>query len=219
MAYQPHTKVSFGGGLGGGGGQDEIWNCNVNVTSIEGGPLGNDQVAYMAEIAVNLGNWFHGAPYGMSTSATLQYVKVNDIAASGLYADAGNTNRYDYSPYVLGGAAALQAPILGLCFSWTTAKGRGPGHRGRIFPPNFTYGTAGQMDVGVNDTGGAASSGKVLLSLLANPNGTIHAVPVVSSKVNATNTVITGVAVGNILDVQRRRKNALIETYSSLVFP
>lgn len=215
MAFAPHSRVSFGGTLSpsGFGDTGDIWQCNVSIVN---GSIGGgfDNGAYLEEIAGPLLAWYQAPANGLSIGAFLRWVKCNAINADGTYFDGNNTNVHDYpGDLTRGGAQPKNPDIISIATSWRTSKARGPGSHGRIYLPNNTYGETTDITIAPPDQLKAANAGKALLQVLANGPG-ITVTPVVASKVNATNTPITRVAVGSVKDVQRRRKNAIKETYT-----
>lgn len=222
MTYASFTRVTFGGKnlvLPG-----EQWSCNVSVVEPVGdfGSLSNPD-AYLAAIRTALGTWFQSAAALIPTTFTLEYVKANGILPNGSYEDKTVTHEWFYSPILAGTATVVGSlpPILSVAYSWTTAKMRGPGSHGRIYPPNTaqTISPNGALTIaGANITQDVAAA-KALLTALASAGATA-ATPVIASKVGSGSvTPITGVRVGNVVDVQRRRKSAIPETYTSAVWP
>lgn len=220
MAYAPHTRVSFGGSLENGTVFDEIWNCNVNVITpdIGGGPLENP-IDYLAEIAPNLAVWFGAAASNISSRARLEYVKANSIGANGKYSDALNSNQFDFDTFTIGHIDPIWPGIISIVTSWRTSATRGPGSKGRVYLPNGTVGTAINLILDAGSQASYVTAGKNLLTVLRNNGGDNEALPVVASGVAATNRAIVAVAVGSVIDVQRRRKNALTETYVQSDWP
>jgi hypothetical protein len=226
MAFAPHYRVSFGGPLYGGDNAtpQEIWQCNVNVVPGAGGSI--DEDTYLSQIKTPLTNWFKSADSGNSVYAGLGWIKCNHIGADGKYTDATSTHVIDLTPVVHGGVSPVNPDIMSVVTSWGTAKVRGPGSKGRIYLPNQTYGDSVGMTIPVADQNKAVAAGVALLKVLnnaddtvGNPAGTqVVATPVIASNVNATNTDIVLVRVGDVKDVQRRRKDAIKETYQSGLF-
>lgn len=239
MGYAAHTLVAFGGRLTANAVPDE-WQCGVRLRLLQpdGISQGNgvtSPAAYMAAIQAPLATWFHAANstvggsefMALRADAWLDWVKVNNITAGavgkgqpgGKYADP-TTNVYDYpTPAVGGFLPTATPPFVTAAVSLTTALSRGPGHRGRIFLPfSISLDSTGRM----SSTKQAQCNGTVkqLLTLLKAPtdaNGTV--VPIIASKINGSRAAITGVETGDVYDVQRRRKDDLIETYLHSVWP
>lgn len=221
--WHPHTLVTFGGKLNTAVADQEIWQCGVRVMKAGAAAPLDDHDAYLAHINVNLASWFTSADnWTFPTQATLAWIKANPIGADGLYSDT-TTHLFDYAPPVAGhGTGATPWPdIMCIAISWKTAKAvrkHSYATHGRIYPPN--YGSMGANDGGMRKAVGVAnawlSAGSALLGVLnggANP-----CVPIVASGHNGEYQPITGVRVGDVLDVQRRRKDALKENYSEAVY-
>lgn len=225
MAYKPHTLVAFGGVLDTAQTPGEIWQCGIRVVTTGGSgdglPLPNPQ-QYADGLAPLLSSWFGLTNHRIPSVARLDYVKVNNIGADGKYVDPV-THIHTYSPGIPGGSVATVPSILCCVLSWSTAHTRGPGARGRIYPPNFAAAqfTPGSSRILASDITALTLSGQDLLQAIVGGGGAsdLELMPVVASRVNATNTPITGVRVGNVWDVQRRRKDAVPEAYTSLPFP
>jgi hypothetical protein len=232
MAYSPHTLVAFGGPLTTLTPGDE-WQCGVRVRMLDpdgiswrGGAV--DPAAYMAAIQAPLLTWFKktavvtaGSEFmGMRNDATLAWLKVNNINALGHYASQ-TAHRFDYAAQQNGATvAAALPPFVTAAISWLTALTRGPGHRGRVYLP---LGLANLHNTGqatVTEQTQCNGTGKGLLDVLKNFTDTSGtAVPVVASKINGATNTITGIATGNVYDVQRRRKEQIPETYVTRTYP
>lgn len=227
MAFSPHYRLTFGGTLseGDSGPIDEIWQCNVSLLPYGGGTL--DEDLYMEQIDPTIRAWFSDTASGMSNAAVLNFLKCNEIGADGRYTSRTTSHRRDLTP--TGGAVTPQNPeIISCCLSWITGVARGPGSKGRIYPPNPTYGSRSSMLIASSEQGAAAAAGVKLLQVLNNANdGPFRptplghyedARPVVASSVNGSLNGIIGCRAGSVKDVQRRRKDAIRETYVTSVF-
>lgn len=218
MVYKPHTLVAFGGDLGLDWSATvpgpEIWECTVRIVdSVAGAPL-SDPAGYMANLHAALGTWFTTQSLcGVGTG--LRWLKVNNIGADGKYVDKTNTNVFDYAPALNGTQAQPLPYILGFVTTWRTARTRPPGAFGRIYLPNATTDTNGGVTISDIAAGSYADAGVSLLHVLRDAGDSVPAIPVVASRVDASNTPITHVAVGNVVDVQRRRKDAIPEAYQT----
>jgi hypothetical protein len=239
MGYLAHTLVAFGGPLTSQAVQDE-WQCGVRLRLLQpdGISQGNgvtDPAAYMAAIEAPLLAWFgtvnsttSGSEFNaMRADAWLSWVKVNNITAGavgpgqpgGKYADP-TTHVFDYpTPQAGRSVATAQPPFVTAAVSFTTALSRGPGHRGRVFLPfGLTLTNTGRLQstqqIGCNR---AAAALLTLLKAPTDANGTI--VPIIASKINGSRAAINGVETGDVFDVQRRRKDDLIEAYVHQSWP
>lgn len=216
--YAPHIAVVFGGALTSEV-QPEIWQCTVNVVPASGDVADFDCDGYLFAIQAPLQTWWEYPGHKNGNTATLSFIKANPIGPSGHYLSSTDSHFYDYSPPTAGGGAIVHPDILCSVTTWTTAKQRGPGSKGRIYLPN-QWGNSTGMTISAADQANLMSTGKGLLTALQNTAvPAVQVVPVVASGVNATNTPINGVAAGNILDVQRRRKDALTEQYLHAEWP
>lgn len=218
MAYTPHVLVAFGGTWTDA--LSEVWECTVRILADGGGGVTIDPDAYLADVAPQLGTWFSNAPNMMSNNAMLKWVKANHIKADGTYLDPANTHVYDYGTAHQGGTGNAIPGYCSLAYTWETAAARGPGHRGRIYPPNTVLGaTAHTFTVTATQRDANAVAGAGVLAALKNTagaNGT-KGTPVVASKVNGALVHITGCTSDDVYDVQRRRKNRIKPTRSALV--
>lgn len=222
MAFAPHTLIALGGHLAGAEQNSEIWQCGVRVsvfTGEPGAPTGpvSDPQAYLDAIAAGVGTWWASA--GMTNTATLAWLKCNNINAAGKYADPTTTHRHDYDPEIGGGTASHTPNFLTLAVSFRTAKKRGPGSHGRVYLPTAIPDEGGLSLVSDSAAATAASHGVGLLNAISKTVGSDTVFPVVASRVNATLTAISHVQVSTVIDVQRRRKNALVGTYSGFPYP
>lgn len=224
--FRQHTRVSFGGTLQGVT-PNEIWQCNVAVadfsTNPSGAPLA-DPGAYMVDIAstgaTTLKTWFQQTldANGMSNQAHLDWVKVNNIDVNGKYLggpSSGHTFLYGASPGI--GVKVPGVPYI-LCgaVSWKTASNNKRGLNGRVYLPlAFASNAFPIMSVGEQQS--LRDFGTSLLTLLARAN--FHATPVVASRVDSSLHPIIQVRAGNVMDVQRRRKDRITESYIQANWP
>lgn len=222
--WHPHTLVTFGGILNTAAADHEIWQCGVRVINKVGspGPL-EDHDAYLTFVAPALATWYGGNTIAQfPATATLNWVKANPIAADGTYADA-TTHIHDYATPQAGHntAGPYMPDILCLALSWQTSKAvrkHAYATHGRIYPPNYV--PLGALTSSMRTDAGQSSvwsqMGAALLDVLsavANPS-----IPIIASSHNGEYSPIIGCRVGNVIDVQRRRKSALKEAYAATAF-
>jgi hypothetical protein len=239
MAYPAHALVAFGGRLASSG---EQWQCGVAVAAFTNAndptssTVLSDAAGYMNGIQAALKTWFTKAASTTAGSefmafrndAFLDWLKVNNLVpavdkkgnATRHYADKSHSNIFTYASPGQGTGVIAVPPILTPAISWTTAKTRGPGHRGRVYLPlNFNSGQ-GTQTMSTTQQTQCLMTGRGLLDVLRTagvPSSPVS--PVVVTGIDGTANPITGIAVGNVIDVQRRRKEQLKETYVSAVYP
>lgn len=232
MAYTPHSLLTFGGSVNSGS-DAEIWQCGIRLAtfadtsapSAEALPL-VDLTGYLNSITGGMSSWFSTTANGLRKDCTLSWLKVANIGADGKY--SGSTDQhggpnpalYSYATPVTGGApgtgAVSHPPILTVCLTFRTAIARGKGAHGRIYPP---FSLALGNNTRISNAATFASSGALLLTSISKPGQTNNAnvYPVVASSGGPINK-INAVWVGDVVDVQRRRKDALIENYTKLAW-
>lgn len=221
MAYPRHWLFVMGGYLNASGTHGEIWQCGIRgIPGVEADYGEEDDV--LDNLAPVIASWFTASANVVRSDATLEYIKLNEIAPDGTYAHPV-THQHDYATPPVGPSTPVVPQILTACFSWVTARRRGPGHTGRIYPPIWIGSTPG-MYITPADATSYANAGKRLLDAVSAASSVSAGTSfkglaprcVSSSGVIET---ITGVRVGTVIDVQRRRKNALPETYQQVSWP
>jgi hypothetical protein len=216
MAYTSHVLVAFGGTWVDTPG--EVWENTVRISSNGGGGVTLDPGAYITAIKTALSTWFTNSATKMSSSAVLGWLKANTIGSDGKYVDKTTTHLWDYAAGIVGAQAPVGPQFLSLAYTWETAAARGPAHRGRIYPPNAGYGISTAFEVNSSQRDANAAAGAALLTVLKNAGGTdgTKGTPVIASNIGAAIQNITGCTSDTVFDVQRRRKNRVKGTRSSL---
>lgn len=212
MTYPAHDLFVMGGGLGTGA-DAEIWQCNIRGTFVDP-PTDPGRTAWLTGVGGALKTWFTSNDAYMRNDASLLYVKCNQIQASGAYVNVG-TFTYDVPQPAKGAVVSSFPDFVTLCWSWTTEASRGPASKGRIYPPNVpTAASQGSARVSAANAQAHAQAGNALLSILNTEYSGVSFRPQVVSKVGVgSKRDIVATRVGDVMDVQRRRKNALRETY------
>lgn len=219
MAYAPHYLVSFGGALDpqADGSWNEVWQCGIR------GLFETDIVTpdvWLAGRGTALATWFGTASNKMHPLSRLEWIKCNGIGPDGKYVDPTHPHTYSVVPTI--GASADRSNNIdsSACWSWTTANLRGRAHTGRIYmPTGCNVPALGAQVMTVAGQTGMVTAAKALLTLLHTTEGDHTFTPGVFSKVDASHLDITGVRVGRVIDVQRRRRNKITENYASSVWP
>lgn len=218
MPFGPHALVAFGGRLNTNSVPNEIWQCGIRVTGSGDGFVADPDL-YLSEAAIAIADVLAGSDL-MPATTKVDYVKCNNIAPDGKYADP-TSHTYDTTVAVQPTAQPKMPDILSLVISWGTGIQRGPAAKGRIYLPNYAAGpiSIDRMRVQTATAQDAVGLGQALLDAVANTAGTVSVTPVVASAINGTIRPIISIRVGDVVDVQRRRKNAMVETYSSGPWP
>lgn len=213
MAYPLHCLVAMGGHFTVPGGT-EVWESTIRVTPTGSPGHMPDPGSYMLEIAAAIGSWFQHADTAAATTTFLDYLKVNNIDADGHYHD-GFTNIFNYPQPTAGTGVEKLSIIECVAMSWGTEVTRGKAARGRMYFPNRAVvpDTPGLITVSAAGAHFVWVRAWALLEILRNVAGTQQAVPVVVSRSAGIMRIIESVRVGRVVDVQRRRKNAVPELY------
>lgn len=215
MAYQPHTLVTLSGALQVDAPDDEIWQIGIrgfNDPPAPGNPIDPGQLDnYLAAILAPVKAWFTDADSLIATTATLGLVKVVNIGPDGKYTSEPSATSF---PEISGISPARAPSFCCVALSWTTGSKARAGSHGRVYPPNFGCSfTSGGANIGGLATN-LVSSGQKLLAAVTQAAADFSFTPYVISK-QGVSRKITGVRVGDVYDVQRRRKDAVRESYSS----
>lgn len=227
MTYKRHWLLSWGGTLGNGA---DIWANNVrfmndefaNEDSIDP----SDMESHLDDFVGDIKELFAKPEAFISNSVECSWVKFNEIGPDGRYVDQATTHvRFlegttgDFARFKGVGSTPMNPTFVSICVTTTTGRQRGPGSRGRLFIPQPAIGY---------DASGRISSGQA--QMIATAYGqfftdlgdeagidTDALAPAVVSNVGdpGPQERITGVKVGNVPDVIRRRKSALVETYAT----
>lgn len=214
VAFTPHTYVTFGGRLNERGTADEVWQCGIRgLNPVDGAPIAEGQLAaYIDAIKTDVKAWFGNADAFHSPQSYLDWIKVANIAASGHYSGAPEIR--DTLNQAGGGDAAVMPSFCSLAISWGTGATFGKAQRGRIYPPNFSahvYANTSHTDSVT--TGKIQTRAHDLLDALAIDGAEYAFRPRVMSS-TGPHRLITTISVGDVVDVQRRRKNAAREAYT-----
>lgn len=225
MAY-PHAivRLTFGGKIY----KDEIWSNSLHLGrpgTAAGDGSGKDKTSTVNGVRDALNTWFHSVEAGISQEATLEWFKIAVIGADGKYINDALV--FDYDTPVTGGYSSSSmdcAPQNTLVLTLTTGSSRGLAKMGRIYPPlNAHPGSSNGRDTTAN------AQMNAFVSLLQELNavfldeaafGSIEVV-VASNVREGKISPVTGVKVGDVIDTQRSRRNALRENYvtKSLTLP
>lgn len=212
MAY---NRLVLSGTLAGG---DEIWSTGCNFTS-ELGPL----VISPGDLA----NWAEGAAVfleaglatplnnGVSANGT-----INEVRAYFYPTNDGPAQFVGIAPcdYIGSGTANHPLPTAMVFSTMTAIAGRS--FRGRMYWPclSNTINSSGRLASSTTTT--IASDVVAMLEGLADaPAIATDLRPAVVSKTRDLVTPVTSIRVGDVPDTQRRRRDALVEAYTTSPWP
>jgi len=226
MPYAHSIKrVTFSGTCYNGA---EIWSTGLYIGAVEA-DVSNPTQAFADSIRTAWTAFFQSASVSVSSIFKTDNVKVAQINADG----STNLSNVVYAPYgtaIAGAGSSLgQPPQIALVASLENSGARGLAAKGRMYLPgiNHAVGSNGQLTPGqvlpiatalqtlIQSINAAAPSGeKVILASqgrrVKGADGQYTPVPG-----TAVSSVVNRVRVGSVYDTQRRRRNAMVETYQS----
>jgi hypothetical protein len=214
MVYVPgpfdsaHLYVQWGGKLPGA----EDWSCGLRLRKKTAGNV-DSGAGLLVGIGAAIATFHQDLNARISQAAKLQFVKVNAIGTDGKYREA-STNQALYAdlPGQMGGAQKYPNQIA-WAISLTTGFGRGPAHRGRFYVPLPMPSLEADGRITDAEADAMHTTAQTLITNINAVNAD-YEVAVFSRKLGgATNRKVTGVAVGRVLDTQRRRRRSLAEDY------
>lgn len=221
VTYAPHVLIAFGGRLFG----TEVWSCSLRMTLFTGTVgeyprLDTWSEENVEDIGTDVAAWFTRTGSAISSAARLDYVKVNPIGPDGRYWNQERTIERRWAagdaPSGVNGPGLAQNTVV---VSLLTDAQRGRASRGRFYPPTGALvSSASTGRISNTLTQQMADSAAVLIEGLNNQPGLDLEDPtvVVASDLGEPGPVrpVTSVAVGDVVDTQRRRRNQLPELYS-----
>lgn len=213
MAYlASFVKLTFSGSISG----QDTWSNSLSLSSenFEGSAdLFEDLEP--SQFATAATAFYRGTSGGMATYNTLDQIKMALIGVDGK--TIGEPKVYYYSTPQAGTYSGSVIPQASIAVSLVTDLPRGLASKGRIFLPSG-FGDVGNTDgkLSTVTTNAIATRTKTFLDAINTIGDSVvpaGAIAITSNvRTGAVNTV-TGVRVGNLVDVQRRRRNRLTETY------
>lgn len=230
MGYPQHWLTQFGGSVGAT--NQEIWSCGIRMVVQNGPPINSFDPGegYLTSIAVPaLAAWMTRPTSKITPNCKLRWVKCNEIAEDGTYADQGTVNEYFWPTPVAGGGGSAFLPFQAtVVLSWeTTVADRGLASKGRIYSPQPAVSIDNGGLFAAADALGMATSASVLLNSLDDSVGSGQIRPHIVSRGRQTSPGVYGpgaaneinrVRVDNRIDTQRRRANQLVAASSVVPF-
>lgn len=217
MSYLNHLSVIANGGMPGG----ERWSCSLSFGNLQNLASSPEEVQAQAQACTGPWSTFFDAggaliPGGVS----LQRVDVRSIGTDGKTVFLGQAAP---SGTVTGAGAASLPNQCAIVLSLRT-RAAGPKGRGRMYIPALkaTVGSDGRIPPTQRETFAAFCLNLItgLQTAINVPSQTQQWVPVVASGVGAgANNLVTAIRVGDVIDTQRRRRDALSEAYTQSPLP
>lgn len=189
----------IGGGVAGGQTQQHLDGCVAALTAF----------------------WKRGDSF-IPQRARINAIKLNLVDTAGRYVSKSET--LETRDLDIAGTASMIHPLqIAWCTTWTTQQKRGLASKGRTFFPTGVEISSSQFLVSeANQTTMANSCTALIAAINAVFGSTADAnikAAVVSNQRDGASNVITGVQVGNRLDVQRRRAGSQDEEYVAKPVP
>ena len=203
--YEPHVLIAFGGTMVG---SPEIWGCGIRCQAINGPyTVEVNQAACDGYVKNAVENLILDTQMLFSSDVELGYIKVNNIAADGKYADETTAAHYETVPVQGGQTPGM--PYQVSVVATFVGTGRGQGSRGRIYLPSqaLEMQSGGRLAGGL--TGPMVAGLVTFFHALEAPAELGYKPGIFSSK--GPWSLVNTIEVGDIPDTQRRRRNALIE--------
>lgn len=214
MPYVPHLAITAAGGMPGG----ERWSCTLTYGNGVVGVATQDEAQAVAQAAVAPWSAFMVANASkIVNGVTLQRVTARVITAAGTTAALGEAAP---AATVAGNNSLLLPNQCAVVLSLRTAT-PGPRGRGRIFLPALAAAPngAGRLDPATRD-GILAQSATLVAGLReaveTNTASDLWSLVVASGAGQGLLSRVNSLRVGDVIDTQRRRRDALVESYSSV---
>lgn len=223
MYAHKNLKITFGGELYNG---SEIWSCGLTV-GFEDKDFDFVYPEQIVDISggveAHIMEWFQSDMAAIHPAARMSWIKMAILDTNGKYAMDGDDYEYlnitDF-PEIQGGLRTdnypgFVAPQLSVALTMETDVVRGAGRFGRIYPP--LTGTVSDRGRDETNVGKAIEFAKLIGKINAQfwdlkdltPAGVIVASAVGGGK----NSPVKRVKVGQVIDTQRKRRNAMPEYY------
>lgn len=193
----------------------DIWTTSFSLGSPDS-PSADPSMAGAQAIATAWGEFFTTASAGFTNDYRTLAVKYNKMGTDGRQV-TDPTIEYVYGTPVVGGnLGAPQPPQCALVMSLRASTSRGLATKGRMYLPSTGHA------IGANGhlvPGAAASVLSGFTAFVADVKSSIdvNGTFILTSPVGiiGVQNLVTEVAVGDVYDTQRRRRNAFQESYTS----
>lgn len=199
---------------------DEIWQCGVRFASLggTGTAMGGFNAFSLADVAAAIKAYHALSTVYIAQDVRLEWVKAAYLRTDGKYATDPRVE--GISPFQLGGGGSgflqpLQASVAVTLWSGETL---GRANYGRFYLPTPSLPrTLYTATMGVTNSANIATNTRNMLQTVDGEISTLQwdwELAVMSSVGLGATKPVTEIKVGNVVDTQRRRRNAITESYS-----
>lgn len=206
MVYVPHIRATIRGVLPGA----EIWTCSLHFRYDDGITINDTLLQGVANaVRTDTQTWFGVGGTGLASNTSFTRVDVYDIRANGkavqqAFAEATATTTGQ-------GTGVLPNQCTVVCSLRTGLPGRS--RRGRLYLPTLAVPIEQGSLMGTTLQTSIATAAESWLdgftALLV--SATTFRLCIASGVGNGANTPVTSIQIGQVVDTQRRRSNALSE--------
>lgn len=209
------TRVTISGTMFGGA---EQWSTGFYLGE-EGSDVSNPTTAAAEAIGARWQTYFTSAGASIANDYLTTQVKMAQMDASGA-TDLDNVVYYNYTTPPAGANAATQyPPQISLAVTLKSALTRGLAAKGRMYLPGVCHPVDTNGKIASATVGAHATLLQTMFDGINTDVG-IAGRLILASKGRTTvptsppvNAEVTSLALGDVFDTQRRRRNALVETY------
>lgn len=214
----PHrvVKVTLSGTMFGGG---EIWSTGFYMGSetADAAPI---TAQGMADVSAAWETFFKNASSEISNKYTYNQLKMHVVNNDGKTLADSAQYHSPATAAVGGSASAALPPQVALVATLANSLPRGLATKGRMFLPGINSIVDATGHIGVSSTGSISTNLKTFFDAIYN-DADLPGNPVLASvgrgplHTDGAIRRISTVRVGNVFDTQRRRRNALTESYTT----
>jgi hypothetical protein len=218
--------LTWGGSLGSVGTNvgKEIWQCGVRFAALGGvgTPIGGFGAFDLGDVANAIATYHADPTLHLANDTRLSWVKAALLRVDGEYATEPRLHTFPSGVQGGGGSNSLQAFQVSLAVTLWSGETLGKANYGRFYLPAMnitrTYGS-GTLTSFYTDQ--IATATRTMLQAVDGELSTLNydwRLAIMSSLGNGTHKPVAQIKVGDVLDTQRRRRNALDETYAVLPY-
>lgn len=213
----PYNKVRISGELPGG----EVWSINPCFAGVGGAAV--DSFSDLQSWATAIGALALARIIPPAYESALSAAGTVNSVRTEYYDELGKlANVAEFVPNPVIRPSVAPNKIFQACVVMSLRTGRpGRSYRGRLYWPALSMtvdATTLRIPAATRNTL-ATQGAQWLANVAAAAPGDTPVEPVVVSQTLGINTIIERVEVGDVVDIQRRRRDSLVEVYSSAIVP